>query len=107
MKWRVMVAVTGEDGTVTQHVTSEGERSAVGQSATLGLSLAEGKVILASVQHVLVTAQADAHCRHRRRCSHCGAARPLKDHRSRRLVSLFDTVEVRAPRFEPCRCGVA
>jgi len=107
MKWRVMVEVTGEDGTVTQHVTSEGEHSAVGQAATLGLSLAEGKVILAGVQHVLVTAQADAHCRHRRRCSHCGAARPLKDHRSRRLVSLFGTVEVCAPRFGPCRCGVA
>ncbi|MFP5512239.1 MAG: ISKra4 family transposase [Alphaproteobacteria bacterium] len=107
MKWRVMVEVTGEDGAVTQRVTSEGERSAVGQAATLGLSLAESKVILAGIQHVLVTAQADAHCRHRRRCSHCGAARPLKDHRSRRLVSLFGTVEVRAPRFGPCRCGVA
>ena len=107
MKWRVMVEVTGEDGAVTQRVTSEGERSAVGQAATLGLSLAESKVILAGIQHVLVTAQADAHCRHRRRCSHCGAARPLKDHRTRTLVSLFGTVEVRAPRFGPCHCGVA
>ncbi|ALG72436.1 hypothetical protein VY88_32425 [Azospirillum thiophilum] len=102
-----MVEVTGEDGAVTQHVTSEGERSTVGQAATLGLSLAESKVILAGIQHVLVTTQADAHCRHRRRCSHCGAACPLKDHRSRRLVSLFGTVEVRAPRFGPFRCGVA
>ena len=107
MKWRVVVEVTGEDGAVTQHVISAGERSAVGQAATLGLSLAEGKATLAGVQRVLVTAQTDAHCRHRRRCSHCGAARPLKDHRPRRLVSLFGTVEVRAPRFEPCRCGVA
>jgi hypothetical protein len=32
--------------------------------------------------------------------------RPLKDLRSRRLVSLFGTVEVRAPRFTPCRCAV-
>ena len=107
MKWRVMVEVTGEDGAVTQHVISAGERSAVGQAATLGLSLAEGKATLVGVQRVLVTAQTDAHCRHRRRCSHCGAARPLKDHRLRQLVSLFGTVEVRAPRFEPCRCSVA
>jgi hypothetical protein len=32
--------------------------------------------------------------------------RPLKDLRSRRLVSLFGTVEVRAPRFTPCWCAV-
>jgi len=27
--------------------------------------------------------------------------RPLKDHRTHRLVSLFGVVEVRAPRFGP------
>ncbi len=107
MKWRVMVEVTGEDGAVKQHVISEGERTGAGQAATLGLSLSEGKATLAGLQRVLITAQADAHCRFRRRCGHYGAMRPLKDHRSRRLVSLFGTVEVRAPRFDACRCGVA
>ncbi|MCW2239422.1 ISKra4 family transposase [Azospirillum canadense] len=107
MKWRVMMEVTGEDGAVTQHVISEGERTGAGQAATLGLSLAESKATLTGLQRVLVAAQADAHCRRRRRCSHCGTSRPLKDHRSRRLVSLFGTVAVRAPRFGPCRCGVA
>ncbi len=107
MKWRVMVEVTGEGGAMTQHVISEGERTGAGQAATLGLSLSEGKATLAGLQRVLVTAQADAHCRLRRRCGHCGASRPRKDHRSRQLVSLFGTVEVRAPRFGPCRCGVA
>ena len=28
-------------------------------------------------------------------------------HKDRRLTSLFGVVEVRAPRFGPCRCGVA
>jgi hypothetical protein len=107
MKWRVMVEVTGEDGAVTQHVISEGERTEAGQAATLGLSLSEGKATLAGLPRVLVAAQADAHCCLRRRCGHCGASRPLKDHRTRRLVSLFGVVEVRAPRFDACRCGVA
>ena len=53
MKWRVMVEVTGEDGAVTQHVIAAGERSAVGQAATLGLSLAESKATVAGVQRVL------------------------------------------------------
>ena len=46
MKWPVMAEVTGEDGAVTRHVISEGERTEVGQAATLGLSLAEGKATL-------------------------------------------------------------
>lgn len=69
--------------------------------------MAEGKATLAGLQHVLITAQADAHSHRRRQCSHCKAPRPLKDHRTHRLVSLFGVVEVRAPRFGPCRCGVA
>ena len=69
--------------------------------------MAEGKATLASLHHVLVTAQADAHCHLRRRCGHCGSLCPLKDHRTCRLVSLFGVVEVHAPRFGACRCGIA
>lgn len=79
MKWRVLVEVTGEDGVVTQHMISEGERTEAGQAETLGLTLAEGKATLASLQRVLVTAQADAHCHLRRRCGHCGSLRLLKE----------------------------
>src|SRR6202044_1432820 len=72
----------------------------------IGLTLEEGKQLLAALQVHLVQAQAKDHSHHRRRCQRCGAQRPLKDQRSRRLVSLFGTVEVRAPRFTPCRCAV-
>src|SRR3954447_17535608 len=47
------------------------------------------------------------HCRSRRGCDQCGAQRPLKDLRPRRLTSLFGVVVVQAPRFGPCRCGIA
>ena len=40
MKWRVLVEVTGEDGVVTQHMISEGERTEAGQAETLGLNRA-------------------------------------------------------------------
>ena len=72
----------------------------------IGLTLEEGKDLLAALQVHLVQAQAEDHCHRLRRCQRCGAQRPLKDQRSRRLVSLFGTVEVRAPRFNPCRCAV-
>jgi hypothetical protein len=59
------------------------------------------------LQRHLVQAEAEEYCRSRRRCQHCGAQRPLKDIRPRRLTSLFGVVQVRAARFRPCRCGVA
>jgi hypothetical protein len=108
MRWRIMLELDGADGTPQRHEIGTGERSAAGHSAaTLGLGLEEGKAILAAVQRHLVAAQVEEHCRSRRRCDRCGAQRPLKDVRPRRLTSLFGVVEVRAPRFGPCRCGVA
>jgi hypothetical protein len=107
MKWRVMLELVGPDGTIGIHEV--GGRAAVAEYAPqmIGMTLAEGKRVLAALQVHLVQAQAEDHCRRRRRCQRCGAQRPLKDQRSRRLVSLFGTVKVRAPRFAPCRCAVS
>jgi len=100
--------VTDEDGAVTRSTIATGERAGPSHTAdTLGLTLGEGKQTLAGLQRLVVRAQVTEHCRARRRCGHCGRSRPLKDHRPRRLTSLFGTVEVRAPRFGSCRCGVA
>ena len=106
MKWRVMLELVGPDGTVGVHEV--GGRAAVAEYVPqmIGLTLEEGKHLLAALQVHLVQAQAEDHSRRRRRCQRCGALRPVKDRRSRRLVSLFGTVEVRAPRFTPCRCAV-
>src|SRR3712207_6384649 len=104
----MVLEVVGADGRRQAHEVGTGERSPGGHTAaTLGLGLEEGKAILAAVQRHLIAAQVEEHCRSRRRCDRCGAQRPLKDLRPRRLTSLFGVVEVRAPRFGPCRCGVA
>ncbi len=108
MRWRVVLELAWADGARQVHEVGAGERPPTGHTAaTLGLGLAEGKALLAAVQRHLVAAQVDEHCRSRRHCDRCGAQRPLKDLRPRRLASLFGVVEVRAPRFGPCRCGVA
>ena len=107
MKWRVMVELTGTDGVVrSQEVSVGGSNASECSAATLGLTLADGKRTLAGLQDYVVRAQAEEYCHQRRGCSHCGSQRPLKDVRARRLLSLFGTVEVRAPRFLPCRCAV-
>lgn len=108
MRWRVVLELTGSDGARQVQEVGSGERlPGEHTAATLGLGLAEGKAILAAVQRHLVAAPVDEHCRGRRRCGYCGAQRPLKDWRPRQLTSLFGVVTVEAPRFRPCRCGVA
>jgi hypothetical protein len=108
MQWRIMLELAGPDGMPQRHEVGFGERIPTAHTAaTLGLGLEEGKAVLAAVQRHLVAAQVDEHCRSRRRCDRCGAQHPLKDCRPRRLISLFGVVEVRAPRFGPCRCGAA
>src|SRR5271165_3620919 len=106
MKWRVVLELVEADGTARVHEVSGGAAVAEYTPRIIGLTLAEGKHLLAAVQRHLVQAQTEDHCRRRRRCQRCGAQRPLKDQRSRRLVSLFGTVRVCAPRFTPCRCAV-
>jgi len=107
MKWRVMVELTGSDGSgCAYEVSVGGSNTAECSAATVGLTLADGKRTLAGLQDHLVRAQTEEYCQQRRVCSHCGSQRPLKDVRARRLLSVFGTVEVRAPRFSPCRCAV-
>ena len=101
MRWRMVREVVGANETRQVHEVGTGERPPTGHAAaTLGLGLEEGKAILAAVQRHLVTAQADEHCRGRRRCDRCGAQRPLEDWRPRRVSSLFGVVAVRSPRFD-------
>ena len=73
MKWRVMVELTGSDGTVRTHeISTGGSNTAECSAATVGLTLADGKRILAGLQHHLVQAQAEDYCRQRRVCSIVG-----------------------------------
>ena len=104
MKWRVMVELIGSDGIAHAHEVNAGRSNTAECSAeTVGLTLADGKRTLAGLQGHLARAQTREYCRQRRLCSHCGSQRPLKDVRARRLLSVFGTVAVRAPRFLPCR----
>src|SRR5271166_3762635 len=93
MKWRVVLELVEADGTARVHEVSGGAAVAEYTPRIIGLTLVEGKHLLAAVQTHLVQAQTEDHCRRRRRCQRCGAERPRKDARSRRLVSLFGMVK--------------
>jgi transposase len=72
--------------------------------AEVGLMLAEAKALLAKLQASLLCGQVNEYAAHCRVCPACGVLRPLKDRRTRRLQTLFGTVEVEAPRIRVCRC---
>ena len=98
MKWRVLLEVTEADGVAVTHQVSIGGRPiAPATPDTIGLTLSEGKSILAGVQHHLVRAQAELFCKQRRLCQACHRRRPIKDWRSRRLTTLFGVIRVEAP----------
>ena len=73
--------------------------------AKLGLTLAEGKQLLAQVQQEVVAAQADNHVMLRPDCRSCGGRCHVKDWRPHRIATLFGEVRVRLPRFLYARCG--
>jgi hypothetical protein len=73
--------------------------------AHLGLTLAEGKRLLAGLQQQIVAAQARDHAVRRPDCQSCGAVCHVKDYRDHAIATLFGQVKVRLPRFRCAGCG--
>jgi hypothetical protein len=73
--------------------------------ASLGLTLVEGKRLLAGLQREIVAVQARIHSARRPQCRGCGTACRVKDYRQHRIATLFGQVTVRLPRFRCGGCG--
>jgi hypothetical protein len=73
--------------------------------ASLGLTLAEGKRLLAGVQREIAAAQARLHAARRPECRGCGAACRVKDYRHHAIATPFGQVAVRLPRFRCAGCA--
>jgi len=105
MQWTVRLETTTSAGEVTTTELATFSRPAmISTLAEIGLMLAETKTLLAKLQASMLCGQVAAYAAHHRVCAACGMLQPLKDRRTRRLQTLFGTVEVEAPRFKLCRC---
>src|SRR4051794_14348326 len=105
MQWTVRLEARTDQGEteITELVTFR--RPVVeGTLADLGLALSEAKAVLAKLQGIMVQSQAAEYAACHRVCPHCRVPQPVKDRRTRRVQTLFGTVEVEAPRFRICRC---
>jgi hypothetical protein len=100
--------LTGGDGSVSETLLLTGERAdPCHTAATPGLTLTEAKAMVAALQQVVVEAQAAEHCAFRRRCTWCGALRPVKDYRPRKLITFAGVGGRNRPvdRRRPCPLG--
>jgi len=104
MQWTVRLeAMTSAGELKATELVTFSRAAMVGTLAEVGLVLAEAKSLLAKLQASVLCGQVAEYAAHYRVCAACGMLQPLKDRRTRRLQTLFGTVEVEAPRFKACR----
>ncbi len=107
MQWTVRLGARTSAGEVeTTELVTFSRPGVVGTLAEIGLVLSETKALLARLQASVLCGQVAEYAAHHRVCPECRVLRSLKDRRTRRLQTLFGTVEVGAPRFKVCRCRV-
>jgi hypothetical protein len=71
----------------------------LGNIANLGLTLAEGKLLLAGLQQEIVAAQAKGHGVRRPHCRSCDEICRVKDYRGHAVATLFGQVRCGCPAF--------
>jgi hypothetical protein len=108
MGWVLRLVETGVDGSSRSvDVMAIDRPGDLGDIAALGLTLAQGKQLVALVQQEIVTAQSRDHALRRPICCSCGAACQVKDYRPHQIATLFGQVVLRLPRFRCAGCGGA
>lgn len=103
MEWTVSIEGTNEFGDICRtevRIDKSDERLRDGD---LGLSIDDGKKIMVALQSAVVNEEAEAYSLFRRVCPDCHNFRPVKDYTTRRIRTVFGTVEVRNPRWMLCR----
>ena len=104
MRWTVKVVAEVEPGQFTEHEVASVDRGDRITPATLGLSIAEGKAVLAAIQAQMVVDQVTRHNRVAGPCLACGRAQASKGYYASTFRSVFGNVPMRVRRFHACRC---
>ena len=106
MAWIVRLVQIGADGDEPfADVMTINRPDDLDDIANLGLSVADGKRVLAGLQQEIVAAQARSHSVQRPECRGCSGVCHLKDYRNHAVATHLGQVTVRLPRFRCARCG--
>ena len=101
--WRVRLIAELEPGIVSEAEVARIERDDFAVAETIGLTLNEGKRLLAAAQAEIVRAQVAAMGERFRWCEDCGAKLVSKGYYPATFRSVFGDVAVRVRRL--CACG--
>ena len=103
MRMVIEARIESTEGDVLRIPLSTIERAGSTED-TIGLSLAEGRALLANVQTRLVQAQVEVLSASLARCSDCGKKFTVKGRHQRKLRTVFGCIEVQSPRLRRCGC---
>ncbi len=104
MKWIVKLVSEVVPGTPIEREIAVFERPDLSSPASIGLTIGEGKVILASLQKQVIAAQIQQHGASIQSCCRCGKALRTKGYYKSTLRSVYGNVGVRIRRVMGCSC---
>ena len=104
MRVSILLQITGDDGTIGPAEEMIAFEKTTERSEDLGLSIAEGKAMLAAVQARTVLAQAATWSQRHRCCPACGVRRRSKGSYPLVFRTLYGDVEMDSPRLHRCPC---
>jgi len=105
MKWTIKLVVEVVPGNPVEHEVGMIERTEEISPATVGLTITEGKALLASLQKQIVTTQVQQHVASIKPCLQCGNAFRTKGYYQSILRSVYGNVGMRIRRLRECPCS--
>ena len=104
MHVRVLLQITSDDGAAGDAMEVAAFEKRTGRPEDLGLSIADGKTLMAAVQQRVVNAQVTSWTERHRCCEACGARRHSKGSHSVVFLTLYGDVQIVSPRLHRCPC---
>lgn len=104
MRFRVLIEITTDDGNAgpLQEVSAFDKQTE--RPEDLGLSIAEGKVLMAAVQQRVADVQVASWVDRHRCCEACGGRRHSKGNYPVVFMTLYGDVRLSSPRLHRCPC---
>ena len=104
MRVSILLQITDDGATTSAATEIVAFEKATGQVEDVGLSLAQGKALIAAVQRRIVEAQADTWAARHRCCEACGTRRRCKGSYPILFRTLYGNVQLASPRLHRCAC---
>jgi hypothetical protein len=105
MRWTIELVFEAVPGRSVELEVGMIERAEEISPARVGLTIAEGKGLLASLQEQIMAAQVQRHVVNIKSCPRCGNAFRTKGYYHSTLGSVYGKVDMRIRRLSACPCS--